>query len=54
MAYMNAPALDFTINGSGSLSRFVNPGGNTTFAPSLSCSSPAASSRSYTSGMSDW
>ena len=52
MAYVNAPARLRTISGSGSPSRFVKPGGNTTWAPSDSSSSPAASSRSSTSGIS--
>ncbi len=51
---MNAPARDRTISGSGSFSRFVKPGGNTTIAPSLSDTSPAASRRSYASGISAW
>ena len=38
------------MSGSGSPSRFVNPGGNTTSAPSYSMSSPASSRRSITSG----
>ena len=50
VAYVYAPALVRTMSGSGSPSRFVKPGGNTTSAPSECSSRPAAASRSTTCG----